>query len=65
MKFKPGLIIFSRRLVIKRLMGPDRVIGPVLGFQLLIMFLQAEADIFDFVKLDPIGFIGALSVGVQ
>jgi len=46
-------------------MGPDRVIGPVLGFQLLIMFLQAEADIFDFVKLDPIGFIGALSVGVQ
>jgi len=65
MSFQPALIVFGRRQIIKRLMGPDMVIDLVPLFELLIMLLHIQADVFDFIKLYPMGFVSALHIALQ
>src|SRR5665647_1926560 len=65
MEFKPGLIVFGRRLIIKRLVWPDGVVGLVPGLQLPVMILHSEGDILDLVKLNPMGLVGTLDVALK
>ena len=65
MSIQPGLIVFGWRLIIKRLVGPDGVISPIPGLQLLIVILHFQGDILDLVKLDPMGLVGALDIALQ
>ena len=65
MSFKPALIVFSRRLIIKRLMGSYGVVDFVPFLQLLIVVLHFKGDILDLIKLYPMCFIGALHIALQ
>jgi hypothetical protein len=65
MSFKPGMIIFGRSQISKRLMGPDIIIGPVPLFQLLVMFLQLRMDVFHFIKFLPMGPVSPLHIALQ
>jgi len=65
MEFQPGLIVFSRRLVIKGLMGPDIVIDVRPRFKLLVMSLEVQIDVINLIKLLPMGPIRPLNVAVE
>ncbi len=65
MSFKPSLIVFGWRLVIKRLVRPDGVVGLVPGLQLPVVILHTKGDIFDLVKLNPMGLVGTLDVALK
>jgi hypothetical protein len=65
MSFEPGLIVFSGCLIIKRLVRPDVVICFVPVFQLVVVFNQRRADIFDFIKLLSMGPVGSLHKALQ
>jgi hypothetical protein len=65
MSFKPSLIIFGRGQISKRLMGPDEVICFVPLFQLLVMFLHLQRDVFDLIKLLPMSPVGSLDEALQ
>jgi len=65
MCIQPGLIVFGRRLIIKRLVRPDCVVDLIPLLQLLIVVLHFQGDILDFVKLDPVGLVGTLHVALQ
>jgi len=65
MRFQPVLIIFVGRQISKRLMGPDIVVGIMPLFQLPIMPLQGEIDIFHLIKLLSMSPIGPFHPAVE
>jgi hypothetical protein len=46
-------------------MGSDIIIGLVLLFQLLVVFLKILADIFDLIKLLSVRPVGPLHIALQ
>ena len=65
MSFQPSLIVFGRRLIIKRLVRSDIVISLIPVLQLPVVFSQGRADIFDFIKLLSVGPVGPLHEALQ
>jgi len=65
MSFQPALIVFGRRQIIKRLVGPDGVTDLIPLFELLIMLLHFQADVLDLIKFHPMGLVGALHIALQ
>lgn len=65
MIFHPTLIIFIWREISKRLVRSNCVVDQIPLFQLLIMFLQFNSNIFDFIELFSMCSIGPLHLALQ
>lgn len=65
MSFQPALIVFGRGQIIRRLVRPDLVIGLIPLLQLSVVLFESYPDVFNLIKLFPVGPVCPLHVALQ
>ena len=65
MAFNPVSIIFIWGELGKRLMGADVIIGLIPSLELLVMLVQPDRDVFDFIELLSMGPVRSFDIALK